>query len=495
MQDELFSADSSNTEAVPNEVPPTDEMQLRIPFTAEFSPNIVDLYGLLKIVSRRAGDKDAILSAIGEAYLSSTAEDHPDPEYRKKQRNTRAYNVTVGMSHYGLYQLKTASLTGFGEELVSEPDDDARHRKLGAHILRQCQGATVLAAARDIQTRGDRVTKQGLAEELRLRGFSLTHNPADLSRMRLWLDRAGVTSKNWDIDEEAFRVLSGISVSELREWDQMSVQQQAFLHTLRHLAQTHGADEVPTKDVMTLAAAGWGPIFTEGQWRKSVLTPLESDGWIHTLGKGDGRGGKAGTVSATPKLLDIDASALSVGGEAGLPRELVAKRSTPRHKVYEDLASTDTYVKGLALEILAIQLATDLGLTPFRMRERGVATGGAEVDLIAEAAQLHFSRWLFQCKNKPASSVGLSELAKEVGMAVLLKAHVIVMVTTGRFSASVDGYARTLAETTPLQVVLVDGELLRKHKTEGSTGLIKHFTQEAERVLLLKRAQVTGREE
>ena len=40
-------------------------------------------------------------------------------------------------------------------------------------------------------------------------------------------------------------------------------------------------------------------------------------------------------------------------------------------------------------------------------------TGGAEVDLIAEAVQLHFSRWLFQCKN--SKEVNLAALAKEVG--------------------------------------------------------------------------------
>lgn len=115
--------------------------------------------------------------------------------------------------------------------------------------------------------------------------------------------------------------------------------------------------------------------------------------------------------------------------------------------------------------------------------------------MVAEGANLHFSRWLFQCKNKPKSAVGLSELAKEVGMAVLLKAHVIVMVTTGRFAASVEEYARSLEETTALQVVLVDGKLLSRHKAEGTTGLIKHFRQEAERTLLRKRPQVVKEEE
>lgn len=483
MQDQLFPQRSSDEE------PSSGVNDLRVPFTAEFSPNVVDLKGILELAQKHAGDEDALIDAIAVTFskISATSPD--------KQRARRAYNARLGMSWYGLYDNDTASLTDFGKELLSEPDDDTRHRKLGAHILRHLQGAAVLAAVREIQARGDKVTRTVLAEELRLRGFELTHNPADLNRVRLWLDRAGVTNNKWEIDEETFRTLAGITMSELRELDQLSVQQQAFLYTLRHLAQTHGTGTVPTRDVMELAMAGWGPIFKEGQWRKTVLTPLEKAGWIETAGKGEGRGGKSGTVTATSKLLGIDAEALSVGGEAGLPRELLAKRSTPRPQVYKDLESTDTYVKGLALEILAIQLATDLGLTPFRLRERGAATGGAEVDLIAEGAHLHFSRWLFQCKNKPKSAVGLSDLAKEVGMAVLLKAHVIVMVTTGRFASSVEEYARSLAETTPLQVVLVDGELLSEHKVEGTTGLIRHFRKEAQTTLLRKRPQVVGEEE
>lgn len=356
--------------------PSSSEEDLRVPFTAEFSPTIVDLKGVLELAQRHAGDKGAVENAIGDTYLSSTAEKHPDPEHRKKQRRTRAYNVTVGMSKYGLYDRGTASLTDFGKDLLAAPNDATRYRKLGSHILKHCQGATVLAAVRDVQARGDKVDKPTLADELRLRGFKLTHNPADLNRMRLWLDRAGVTNEKWEIDEESFRTLAGISISGLREWDQLSVQQQAFLYALRHLAQTHGTDPVPTKDVMALSAAGWGPIFQEGQLRKTVLTPLEKAGWVHTFGKGPGRGGKSGTVTAASKLLDIDAEALFVGGEAGLPRELLAKRSTSRHDVYKDLESMDTYVKGLALEILAIQLATDLGLTPFRLRERSAVTGG-----------------------------------------------------------------------------------------------------------------------
>jgi hypothetical protein len=79
-----------------------------------------------------------------------------------------------------------------------------------------------------------------------------------------------------------------------------------------------------------------------------------------------------------------------------------------------------------------------------------------EVDLLAEGVHLHFSRWLFQCKNQK-SAVTLGTLAKEIGMAVLLQAHVIVLATTGRFATSVRAHADQVTQTTAMQVVLVDG--------------------------------------
>ena len=133
-------------------------------------------------------------------------------------------------------------------------------------------------------------------------------------------------------------------------------------------------------------------------------------------------------------------------------------------------------------------MATDLTLIPTRLRERGTTTGGAEVDLIAEAAHLHFSRWLLQCKN--TKSVGVSALAKEVGMAVLLKAHVVVMVTTGKFSSAVVTYAEELASTGHLQAVLMDQEVLASYRSSGPRALRAHFQEIARRTLEVKRPQV-----
>jgi hypothetical protein len=107
---------------------------------------------------------------------------------------------------------------------------------------------------------------------------------------------------------------------------------------------------------------------------------------------------------------------------------------------------------------------------------------------VAEGAHLHFSRWLFQCKN--TKTVSLADLAKEVGMAVMLRAHVIVLVTTGRFAASVEAYGRELMDTQYLQVILIDRSTINAYQRGGSTTLLGYLHETAQATMRLKRAQI-----
>lgn len=176
-----------------------------------------------------------------------------------------------------------------------------------------------------------------------------------------------------------------------------------------------------------------------------------------------------------------------------IPPEVRAKLKTPLVKIIKELGSKSKHTAGLALETLAVRMSYDLGLIPLRFRERGADTGGAEVDLVTEGAQLHFSRWLFQCKNVKGS-VPLSALAKEIGMAVLLKAHVIVLATTGTFASTVEDHAKSLAETTPLQVVLIDRTVVDNYVKRGALALWGHLDATAKDTMRLKRPQVTNTE-
>lgn len=143
----------------------------------------------------------------------------------------------------------------------------------------------------------------------------------------------------------------------------------------------------------------------------------------------------------------------------------------------------------MALELLALRLARDLGLRPIAFRRRSRETGFAEVDLIANGAYLHFSRWLFQCKNQK-KNVPLSALAKEIGIATLLRAHVVVVVSTGTFSRDLKEFALQTERTTPLQVVLLSGAELREYGKRGASVILKSLEDQARRALATKRSQL-----
>ncbi len=236
-----------------------------------------------------------------------------------------------------------------------------------------------------------------------------------------------------------------------------------------------------------------GPIFDEGQLKAKIYKPLADSGWItHEFPRG-GRGGKGGEIAASTKLLEVDFEVLTGFRPGDLPADLRAAMTTPLEDIYRDLTpkgvtKAEIYKKGIALELLALNLAADLGLAPLRLRIRGVATGGAEVDLVAEGAHLHFHRWLFQCKNTKNVDVGV--LAKEVGMATLLQAQVIVIATTGKPSKTVRTYAERVSLTTPFQVVLIDGAALEEYQKGGAMALRARFRADAIAAMQLKRPQV-----
>ena len=265
--------------------------------------------------------------------------------------------------------------------------------------------------------------------------------------------------------------------------------QAAFLRTLRRMIEVRGTQELPVKAVVDQAVYEHGRVFRPDQIRAEVTRPLEEAGYIRVTTASTGRGGKSGLVQATEKLLNVNLELVTDFSGVGIPPDLRPLLNTPLEQILQDLDASDRNTRGIALELLALRLAIDLGLMPLRFRERSNKTGGAEVDLLADAVHLHYSRWLFQCKN--TKTVDLTDLAKEIGMATMLSGHVVVMVTTGRFASSVRVYAEEVMRTTPLQVVLVEASTLRKYRQSGALSLMGHFHAVAGEVMGVKRSQVT----
>jgi Restriction endonuclease len=469
-----------------------DRRLTRLPEANEFSPGQIDLPEFLVVVTKAKGDRDRVVEAVRGRFFADAASSRVDPDERLQQQRTRAYNAVLGASKYGLVTDDLAGLTSLGIEALDAGDDEL-YRLLARHIIRDLGGFEVLVAVKEMQAAGIEVNKSSLQEYLeRFAGLELPRATTHHMKLLQWLRKAGVLpDRGYVVSDSAIREIADLSIDDAETWVALTPEQTAFLRVLRRMTLVEGEDHIPAKAVIDAVETEYGPIFErKDQLAASVLKPLASpeSGWItHTISS-SGRGGKSGFVSATPKLLEVEVDLLPEGDGLGIPADLKSKLRTSIDQVYEDLKSPDTYVKGVALELLALRMALDLTLVPIRLRERGSTTGGAEVDLIAEGAHLHFSRWLLQCKN--TGSVGVGALAKEVGMAVLLKAHVVVMVTTGKFSASVHSYANELAASGSLQAVLVDGTTLDSYRRSGPKALRGFFHDWAGETLTLKRPQV-----
>lgn len=466
-----------------------------LPEANDFSPAPLErgggLRGLLTVIDENGSDLAQLKEAVRKRFFKDSAPEQRDPAKRHEVQTTLAYNAAFGASKYSLVDWKTRDLTGLGREVLDCEDDRERYEIFARHIIRNLYGLEVLMAIREMQAAGSKVDKYTLQAYLEQLGFALPRAAGNHLKFLLWLRLAGVLPKRgYEISAEAVEAIAGISLDAADGWSSLTDEQQAFLRVLRRIAMLEGSKPVPAKQVFDAVEDEHGAIFRRpDQLAATVLKPLVEAGWIDRSGIGkSGRGGKSGRVAATEKLLETEPDLLPSGDGLGIPSDLRAHLQTPLEEIYSDLGSADTHRKGIALELLALRLASDLSLIPVKMRARGASTGGAEVDLIADAAHLHFSRWLLQCKN--TKTLAVSTLAKEVGMAVLLKATVIVIVTTGRIPSSVEAFARELALSSSLQAVLVDGKLLARYRKSGPSVLRKHFKAAAEETRAVKLPQV-----
>jgi hypothetical protein len=467
----------------------SEQDALRLPWAGEFTPGQLGERALeeaLNLVEANSGDSDRVVEAIRQRWFTGAAQARSDPAERLRQQRTRARNVVNGMQNYGLVS-RAYTLTDVGAELRSEPDSDERAEQFVGYILKHCRGLELVDLVRDLRQRGIRINNDEVRAELRRRGYTVTVNDSNPGKMRQWLATSGVFDDSWNLDEARVAQITGTSLAAIGEWQTLSKVERAFLGVIRRLSETRGKTPVPSPEFLDFVRQEHGLIYDEGQVRKVYLS-LDKMGWIEHTVKQGGRGGKGGEIAATDKLTEVDFELL-VGFKPGdLPADVRAAMTMPLDTVYRNLRSDNTHTKGIALEVLSAKLASDLGLIPLRLRVRGIRTGGAEVDLVAEAAHLHFSRWLFQCKNTRSVDIGV--LAKEVGMATLLQAQVIVIATTGAFTGPVFTYADRVSETTPFQVILVTAKILEAYRSGGALALRQCFRENAREAMQLKRPQV-----
>tara|TARA_E500000318_G_scaffold110822_1_gene127337 strand:+ start:1277 stop:2782 length:1506 start_codon:yes stop_codon:yes gene_type:complete len=483
----------------------TGKPSLILPIANEFSPgapknNPVSLQIVLRIVSENSG-RDAQVEAIRSHYFYNAAEKQSDPQLRRLQQKQLASNVLIGMDSFKIYDEKTEDLTDIGAHLLSLPSEFEANRSFAKHILLTLNGTEILRIIRSMEKGGRAINKTSLAEELNRYGFvTKAGGPISTSSknhliLLSWLRKANVLPKSgYNINNDELKAIIGTSVDDADDAIALSDRQKVFASTLRRDFEINGVRDVFVKDLRALCQAQHPTVFGRtDDLRKAIINPLVMDGWIthsETKGgrsKGRGRGGASGTVSVTEKLVSLDPEYLGLADLAGIPGEVRNHLSRPITQIIEELSSDDTGVKGLALETLSVRILYELGLTPVAFRERGSENNGAEVDLIAEGADTHFHRWMVQCKNM--AKVPVSALAKEIGMAVLYKAQVILIITTGEFTKTVHLHAKQLSETSSHQAILIDKFGLQIYFDEGVTGLFREMGLQARDILEWKLPQ------
>lgn len=459
----------------------------KLPAGQEFTPGQLggepeSLKLILDKIAELSGDKTAVVAWIRQKWIPATA---------SGQEDNRANNVLRGMTNYGLLDSLNDPLT-LSVAGLSIRDSASPVEAFAKHLLTTCHGLELLQFAEEVRARDGHATNETVLAELRARQYQTSNGTTDHTKMRQWLAAADLVAfdrkDGWVVDATRLQALVGVQSGDVALWQSLTEAQRAALTILRK-RELGNPGPIPVKALLELLRQ-YGVEFNEKQVAAQITRPLEQAGlFAHSVDRAGGQGSKSGTVELTDKAKALQ-SDLIAGLDLGVvPADLQTGLRKATQEILDELRSPDTGVKGVALELLALRMSADLGLIPADMRLRSAQTGGAEVDLVAEGAHLHFSRWLVQCKNQTAP-VDLGVLAKELGMATLLKAQVVVIVTTGTFAATVSKFARQAAETTAIQVVLLDRKSLANYRTKGAGGLRAELHSFAEQALTRKRPQL-----
>lgn len=448
-----------------------------IPFGAQFSPNQVNLVDILQILHDNAGDRVTITSAIQTAFFTTQAVD---------QQWQLADNALLAIRAYGLLEDDGATLTTTATDLFALAENPTvLHERFAYHILTNLRGITLIETILAMQNAGEEITLDKLQKRLEQRGLHVPRAAVHLSSMRLWLAKAGIFAERgarlYHIDQTRFNHILGIGLDSINSLTQLDGSQRAFLRALIRIPE---ADPLVANKVADLATMLYSVQYNHKELPQTVLHPLLNLGYVTIDKSTEGRGAKPYQVSRTEKFrLEISEPILNAAAErAGLvPREMF---ELPLSTILTDLKSSETYVKGKALELLAIYWTRLIDLEFKGWRTRSADTGGAEVDAIVEGARLIFSRWQIQAKN--TKIVRLDDVAKEVGLSLtLIQSNVVMVITTGDFTSDAYRYAEHVMKTTNLNIILLNGDELRRISADP-TDIVGILNGKAERAMQLK---------
>jgi hypothetical protein len=218
------------------------------------------------------------------------------------------------------------------------------------------------------------------------------------------------------------------------------------------------------------------------------MEPLKAAGLVDYQSGGTS-GGKSARVWVTPKFHAEVLGPFLEHATKQLDAVLTDYYRRDFGEIHRDLESTNTFVKGRALEAYAIQVMRRLGLRFVAWRERARDhTGGAEVDVVMAGVLAGTpTRWQVQCKNTPRSQVRLGDVAKEVGLLPLTKATHILILANCLFSDDAKIYAREIMRHSPATIFLLDQKDFAEIRSTSGGALARILAAKSEEIASLKR--------
>ena len=458
-------------------------MQRRsLPFGSEFSPKQIDLARLLELAYQHRGNRNALQDAIRKAYFDQR-------QISDQNKHTLAMNTRISMQQYGIID-ENIQLTTLGEQLYNlRQNHKLMYDTLAKHILIHLNGLAFVQCILGMQAAGEKITLESLRKRLPEYGIDFPSAGRHASTLKLWLKQAGVFIDDYRVDQARLQELLGMSASDIEVLASLTPEQRAFI---KAFCNAYNGEPLLSNKVARLASETYGLTLSEKNLPKSVLYPLQNEGFItlQTSARSQGRGAKPFYVAPTDKLRCQVLEPLLKQLEGQLPQRVLRALRKPLSDIINEVKNASTTSqRGTALEALALRLMRIIDLTYEATRLRNPETGFAEVDLLFYSTRLVYSRWQVQCKN--TNKVRVDDIAKEVGLHEVLKTNVIVIVTTGKITKDAQEYASRIMDRSNLAIVCIDGKDLQRIARDP-TSIVDVFRREAEYAMRIKTSSLEG---
>jgi hypothetical protein len=422
-----------------------------LPFGDAFSPGQLEtddadeLAEILEMVDKYEGRAEAFDKAVAERFFP----DSNEPLERSK-------NVRLGLGPSG-YQLtsKEFRFTDVGEMLYERRENtEELYERFARHILLELDGLKVIQVIEDLQAETSRsTTVDNVKRELRSQyDMHIDDTSNHWSQMRAWLSKADIINTRspvYDIDHQRLEEIIGLDFEARFELSEFTAEQQAFLKALALIAPD---TSIPNTKVVSVAEDAYGVKIQQSNITRRVLEPLAESGYLNYENPSEVTG-KPMIVETTDAFeADIVKPALDVlSDRAEIPRDVLRQSFSD----IEYILNTGTaQEQGRALEAFTIKVGRRLGLDFTGWRLRSNETGGSEVDVIMERADLTHERWQIQCKR--STRLTLEHVAREVGVAHTTNATTILMLTMEGLTDDARQFADRIMQDANLSILFIN---------------------------------------